>query len=157
MTDYVQPVLGMLCIGAIKFLDLTDPDTIFFARCAYACGSILVLTTLAVLYMRINQNPDTQQLVLTQGDLNPPPPMAKFIGVPTDPDSNKPTTITVQEYDLVKLQTIAKSAITTMCITTALHVWKGFMPPLVFQSVTQQLASTRTRTHTTSSPIPRLR
>jgi hypothetical protein len=133
--DYIQAILGLFCLGAIKVLDLTDPDTIFWARCAFACGSALTLLTLAILYLRISSTNDTQQLILTQAELNPPPPFAAALGAPPAPDANKQTTVTHKEYDLLKLRTLAQTAATTIAITTALHLWKGFMPPLILQSV----------------------
>jgi len=38
-------------------------------------------------------------------------------------------------YDLVQLRKLAQSTITPLCITLALHTWKGFMPPLILQSI----------------------
>jgi hypothetical protein len=43
--------------------------------------------------------------------------------------------VTHKEYDLVQLRKIIQSVLTPLCVTLALHSWKGYMPPLVLQSV----------------------
>ena len=133
--DYRQAVLGIFCICAIKYLDLTDPSTIFYARSAYACGSLMVLLTLGILYMKIQSADDKHEITVTGAELNPPPAFAAALGAPQPEDANEPQKMTHKEYDLLKLQALLKQTLTTMCITVGLHVWKGFMPPLVLQSV----------------------
>jgi hypothetical protein len=135
MAQYTQVGLSMACLAAIKLLDLEDPSTIFFVRCAFACGAILTFITLGLLYLRIQSANDNQELVVTGADLNPPQPLASMMGAPADPEANKPQTITVKAYDMLKWNALLKAAMTTIAITTALHLWKGFMPPLILQSV----------------------
>lgn len=83
--DYIQALLGLLCISAIKFLDLADESTIFFVRCAYATGTLLTFVALGLIYTKIQAAADKQELVITQGDLNPPPPLAGMLGAPQAP------------------------------------------------------------------------
>lgn len=83
--DYLQAILGVLCLTAIKYLDLTDPDTILYVRCAYAAGSLLTLTALAVISAKIQQTNDQQQITIKGAQLNPPAPMAAMLGAPAAP------------------------------------------------------------------------
>lgn len=120
--QYVQPILGVVCLAGIKFLDLQDESTIFFVRCAFACGAALAVLTLGLLYLRIQSANDNQEMVVTGADLNPPAPFAAMLGAPADKDANKPQTITHKEYDMTKWNALAKSTMTTIAITTALHL-----------------------------------
>lgn len=133
--DYIQALLGLCCFGVIKGFDLEDPAVIFWVRVAFALGSSLTLLALAALYLRIQSADDKQIIVLTKAELSPPQPMAAMLGAPAEPDANKPMQITIREHDLTRLRSVASGAITPLAITLALHLWKGFMPPIILQSV----------------------
>jgi hypothetical protein len=133
--DYTQMVLGGGCLLVLKMVDLADPDVLFYARCAFGLGAALTLLTFAFLYLRIQSANDSQPLHMTNAERNPPQPLAAMLGAPQEPDANKPIVISTHDYDLGKLRTLAQSSFTTMAITVALHAWKGFMPPLILQSV----------------------
>jgi len=128
-------VAGAMCLGVIKLVDLTDPDVMWVARLCFGVGGALTLATLALIYVRIQRANDQQELVMTGAERNPPQPLAAMLGAPQEPDANKQITLTTQEYDMGKLKALVQSTCTTLAITTALHAWKGFMPPLVLQSV----------------------
>jgi len=125
----------MLGLALVKTLDMTDPTIIFGVRCTFAIGISLALGLCAVLYLKIRAADDKQILNLTGADLNPPQPLAAMIGAPPAPDANEQMTLTHREYDLYKLRTVLKTAMTAAAVTLALHYWKGFMPPLVLQSM----------------------
>jgi hypothetical protein len=89
--DYIQAILGMMCLGLIKMVDLTEPDNIFYARCAFACGATLAVAAIATLYLRIISANDVQPMLLTKAELNPPPPFAAMLGAPADPSDTTAT------------------------------------------------------------------
>lgn len=142
MTDYVKPGIAIGCIALIKFTDLTDPDTILYARIAFACGTITALLLLGFLYLRIQSKNDQRLLVVQESDINPnyhvqqgqSPSFSQLLG--GQPDSaGKPVETTNQHYDLLQLRQLLKPCIMTPIIVTLLHLYWGFVPPLILQSL----------------------
>lgn len=127
--------IGFGCLAIIKMVDLTDPTNIFYSRVAFGVGISLTASFLGIIYNRIQTKAEKGILMVSEADLKPQPALAGLLGQPA-PDT-KPDEMTVEEYDMTKLKASASALSSTLFITLLLHLWKGFMPPLIFQAVMQ--------------------
>eukprot|EP01111_Echinosteliopsis_oligospora_P019298 TRINITY_DN927_c0_g1_i1.p1 TRINITY_DN927_c0_g1~~TRINITY_DN927_c0_g1_i1.p1 ORF type:complete len:218 (-),score=53.01 TRINITY_DN927_c0_g1_i1:53-706(-) len=107
-------------IFLMKYIDTTDPTSIFYIRAFYGFSQILIISILAYLYLQISANTDKTRVIGEERKFGQP-------AVKIDES--------VKEYDMAQLKKVATQQIMGMVITTFLVFKFDLVQPLILQSI----------------------
>jgi len=127
-----QPLLTILCFIIIKTLDTTDPIVINSCRGIFVVGVSFVFIAFLVIYLSILNQNDQRHILVKSSELQPN--QSPF--QPTTPNKkDEMVSITILDYDILKLKAMVKKLMISCLITAVVHYQWKFIPPLLIQSM----------------------
>eukprot|EP00474_Spongospora_subterranea_P003288 CRZ03746.1 hypothetical protein [Spongospora subterranea] len=127
-----RTIAPIVLVTLLRQLDAEDPKNIFILRCVSAVLFISIGVLLFVIRRKISSQPGGDKIIeIRESDLEPPNPMAKFMG---DEDSTTPSStisMTHTEFDMKKWNAEVKKLSIQSCIVAAIHLKWGYLVPIV--------------------------
>eukprot|EP00002_Diphylleia_rotans_P030419 TRINITY_DN624_c0_g2_i1.p1 TRINITY_DN624_c0_g2~~TRINITY_DN624_c0_g2_i1.p1 ORF type:complete len:225 (+),score=64.67 TRINITY_DN624_c0_g2_i1:48-722(+) len=124
----LEPFVILPAVYYLKQHDLTDPNVIFYIRCFFGTVHAILILGYIMVAMRLRS-------VYNQSKIRIPKELSLSDKLAGKTEEQEEEEMTIFDYDAGQLKQQFRTILLLICFGLFLHLYAGFVPPLVVQSL----------------------